>query len=160
MKQTVLRFGLIAGVLIVVLGWTNFFVTNNIGYTAAEIGGYISIILALSAVYFGIRHQRDTVNEGRISFRHAVHTGLLISLIPSFFILVSTIIFMSTLGDQWVEWAMENASDAQRAQYEEAPPWMYNPLFQGVVMFGTVFVIGLIATLVSAFVLKREPQAG
>lgn len=157
LHKTVLRYGLIGGVVLVTLGWINFFVTKDLGYSAAELGGYLSIVIALTFVFFGIRHFRDHDNEGRINFRKAVSTGLLISLIPSFFMLISTIIFMVTMGDQWTEWALENASEAQRQQMEDAPPWMFNPLFQGVVMFGTVYVIGIIASLLSALVLKREP---
>ncbi|MDX1477170.1 MAG: DUF4199 domain-containing protein [Saprospiraceae bacterium] len=156
MQQTITKYGVLAGLVMVALGWANFFVTRPMGYGAAEVGGYLSIIVALTFVYFGIRHYRDMVMEGVISFRKAVRTGLLISLIPAFFMLISTIIFMVTFGDQWMDWAMESMSDEQRAQYAAAPPWMLNPLFQGVVMFGTVYLIGIIMTLISALLLKRE----
>lgn len=160
MKQTALKYGLISGAPMVVLSWANFFLTKELSYRIAEIGGYITIVIALTIVFFGIRHYRDHVKEGIVSFKSALTMGLLISLIPAFFMLVSTTIFMATMGGQWMDWALANMPEAQRTQYESAPPWMFNPIFQGFVMFGTVFVIGVIISAISAFVLKKEPGKG
>jgi len=82
--------------------------------------------------------------------------GLLIALIPSLFFAIYTGIFITLQGEEWMQWALENMPPSQRSQFDANPALFTNPWFQGVVMFFTVFVIGLAYSLISAFLVKRK----
>ena len=157
MKRTVLKYGTIGGALMVVAGWLNFFIMQNASFRAAEIGGYISILIGLSLIYLGIKFYRDQLSGGFITFGRAFNLGVAISLIPSAFMFVSTLIFFALLGDQWLEWALERLPEDQLEQYANAPEYMSSPAFQGLVMFATVLLLGIAVSLASAVLLKKQP---
>ena len=80
MKNTVLKFGsygFVTGLIIflihLIIGVDNFDSKTN------EIVGYISIFISLAFIYFGIKHYRDNVNNGVVSFGKAISIGLMIS---------------------------------------------------------------------------------
>ena len=67
MKQTVLKFGAIAGVILSAMMAFSILVIGDNGSLGALIG-YTTMILAFSLAYFGVRSYRDTVAKGSISF--------------------------------------------------------------------------------------------
>jgi len=81
MKKTVLTFGLISGVIISALMWTNMSFVQQIGFDRAIVTGYTTMVLAFLLVFFGIRSYRENVGNGYISFGRALSVGLLIMLI-------------------------------------------------------------------------------
>ncbi|MBR9919404.1 MAG: DUF4199 domain-containing protein [Bacteroidetes bacterium] len=164
MKSVSLRYGLIGGSILLILGiLTGLFLTPA-GYRAAEIGGYVSILAACSMIFFGIRYYRDNVNEGRLKFGEALKLGMLISLIPSLVMFIGTALLIHFWGDGFVDWTMEymeaNLAPEELAKQKEAMASMgnlaTNPFFQGGVMFLTVLLIGLVISVLSAFSLKRS----
>ncbi|GJM32919.1 MAG: hypothetical protein DHS20C18_19200 [Saprospiraceae bacterium] len=54
---------------------------------------------------------------------------------------------------------MENMSEEQKAQFEGNEALFLDPFFQAGVMFLTVLVIGLLISLISAWILKRNEVA-
>ncbi|WP_339635071.1 DUF4199 family protein, partial [Bizionia echini] len=80
MKSTVKKFGIYSSTLLIILFSFSFFIEDYMNYTISEVFGYVSIILALSVIYFGIKSYRDTINNGIISFSKALTLGLLISI--------------------------------------------------------------------------------
>lgn len=161
MKHTVLRYGLISGIILVAFGWLNFFITKPIGYTASEVGGYLSILLGCGVAYLGIKYHRDHKCGGYISFKRGFTVGVLIILITSAFMFLSTVAFFGIMGEEWLEWAMENMSPERKARFEVqlSNPLMMNPAIQGIVMALTVFVIGAVISAISAAILQKRPQS-
>ncbi len=164
MKNTVLRYGIIGGLMMVVLGMINWYLCKPLGYMASQIGGYVFIILSLSTIYFGIRHYRDELLGGRIRFGQAFSTGLLIALIPSVFMFFYTMLFFKIWGAEFQRWAMDEFQKQMSAkefalmqQQIEANRALYENLaFQGFIMFATVLLIGVVIALLSAMLLKRD----
>ncbi len=157
MNKTISRYGLLASLIIVGL----FILTLSIGgvemdYQLSETLGYLSMLLAMSMVFFGIKAYRDQENGGVISFGKAFQVGSLIALFPSTAFGIYTIFFFMAYGERWVAFAMENMTAEQRAQFEGNPGLFMNPFFQAGVMFLTVLVIGLLIALISSWILKRN----
>ena len=159
MKNTILKYGVYAGLIILVmmlLSW--FFFMPNLDYHSTERLGYVSMFLALSMIFFGLRAYRSE-QGGLLSFRKGVQVGTLINLIPSTFMFVYTFFLFQLKGQEFMEWSMSAMSPeeaaAMEAQLAQMPEWVQSPFFQGFVMFMTVFILGLIITLISAGILRK-----
>lgn len=156
MKKYILKFGLYGAAVLVLTSlivWSAW--GTSLGYSTSEAIGYASMVLSMVFVFMGIKTYRDQEKGGVISFGESFKLGILISLLPSLAFGVYTVLFFYAYGDKFLEFAMTNMTAEQRAQLEAAGGLFLNPFFQGTVMFFTVFMIGLLASLISAAVLKR-----
>ncbi|SNY95389.1 DUF4199 domain-containing protein [Flagellimonas pacifica] len=168
MKKTIIRFGLYGAITIWILFLISLFLLDNLSFTAQEIIGYVSMILSLGFVYFGIRHFRDTENEGKVSFKNALIIGILISLITALaFGILDTIYsqilnpdFMVDYYDTIVEGLRNTLPpdefEKRLAELNAEKEMFSNPLISFAFMAMTVFVIGSIISLISALVLQRK----
>lgn len=163
MKTTIYRYALRAGALLVLLGLINWLlIAKPLGYQAAEIVGYVSMILSLSMIFFAIRHFRTQYGNGSVSFGQGFRIGILITLITSGVFYVYTALYFTVWGKDFKAWADAHyKASMSPEQYQALMTQMEQPLynsaaFQGLVMFLTVFFIGLIITLISAVVLKKD----
>ncbi|HZW62064.1 MAG TPA: DUF4199 domain-containing protein, partial [Flavobacteriaceae bacterium] len=80
-KQTVYKygsFGLITAIALFLLALT---FGSGMSYTAQEVLGYLTILVSLSFIYFGVKHYRDKVNHGVLSLPRALAIGMLIALL-------------------------------------------------------------------------------
>ncbi len=161
MKKFVLRYGLLAGCLLVGLGLFNwFFIAQMFGYNASEICGYLSIILALLCIPLGIKYFRDKLNDGMVSFGEGFKIGMGITFVTSIIMFFYSMLFWVLAGDDFMKWREKvlTESELKQAQLQmaEMPDFVLNPWFQGLVMLLTVFLIGMIINLVSSLVLKTQ----
>ena len=85
MKQVVFRYGIYAGLAILVLGALHVFVfmPPMISWEMAEVAGYLTMILCMIFVFMGIRYYRDHVNNGFLTFGQGLKLGALIVLVPA-----------------------------------------------------------------------------
>jgi len=83
MKSTVKRYGLYSALTLIVLFALSWIIGAGSDYGSQETIGYISIVVALSFVFFGIKHFRDAVNGGSVTFGKALKIGVLITLFAS-----------------------------------------------------------------------------
>lgn len=160
MKNYVLKYGLIAGVVNITLGLTNWFtIAQYYGPTLSRAIGYLSIAVALMCVPLGIKYFRDHLNRGLISFNKAMSVGLGITLITSFITFLYSMLFFVFAGDSFTEWNKRGLSAAELRELEnqiaQTPDFVFTAWFQGLILFVTVFMIGLIISLISALVMKR-----
>lgn len=175
MKNTILRYGtygvlvLISINMIVWFGWEGSQQPEN--YSIGEVIGYMTIVLSLVFVYFGVRHFRDHVQGGHIDFWKAFRVGLLITLLPALAFGIYNYIFMEWLSPEFAEsyymtMLEQSRNQLSTAEYEQRlQDWEKNKEFwtngwlQSGLMFFTVFIIGMIVSLLSAlFLMKRETQ--
>ena len=80
MKNTVIKYGLYALLSGFILFGLPFLFGMGVDFDYGELIGYTSMILSLLFVYFGIKHYRDKVNEGKVSLGKAIKIGMLIAL--------------------------------------------------------------------------------
>lgn len=173
MKNIVLKFGLIAGILIAAFAaiLMPLCMRGTIDWAYAEILGYSAMILAFVMVFFGIRAYRDDVEGGSIGFGRAFRVGILITLVASAIYVVSWQIvyygFLPNFAETYSEFHLDKMRDegasaevleAERVKMERFQELYANPFFNIAVTFMEVFPVGLIVTLVSAAILRRKPE--
>lgn len=173
MKRTVLKFGLISGLLFSVMMASTLPFIGRIGFQYGELIGYTTMVIAFLFVFFGIRSYRETVGNGYITFGRAFKVGILIALISSLCYVISWQIiyfnFIPDFADKYSQYMIEKSRAAgaspeqiagEVAQMERFKAIMQNPLYNFLlVFFIEPFPVGLIITLISAAVLrKRRPE--
>jgi len=170
MRRYVLIFGSIAGLVLVVMMFVAApFLGEDANYDTAEWLGYISMIVALSAIFIGIKSYRDKESNGFISFGNAFKVGLFITLVASVFYVAGWMLYMNTLNtnfmDNYYEQNIEkirSSGDSEtqiQAKIVDMEKWreLYkNPLIQIGFTFLEIFPVGLLITLISAAILKKK----
>ncbi|HEX6085918.1 MAG TPA: DUF4199 domain-containing protein [Thermoanaerobaculia bacterium] len=174
MKNIVLKYGLISGFLLAAacsVVWLNMEkIDKSMGAVSMAIG-FGSMILAFTAVYFGIRAYREQQN-GAITFGRGLSVGLLIALITCAFYVVGWQIvywnFMPDFADKYaaVTIAKMQAAGAsaaeistKKAEMEEFKVMYRNPVYNVGMTFMEIFPVGLIISVISAAILRRKPEA-
>ena len=171
MKPTIFRYGIYATITIVVVGLLSLFALGNASQMIQEIAGYLSMLLAMIFVFLGIRHFRDHVNGGLLTFGQGLKIGILIVLIPSIafglFDLLYTRVINPTWMDDYYSRHIENLRktvspdklDAAIKKAEQQKELFSNPIMEFLLMAATVFIIGFIVTIISSLALRRSKHA-
>ena len=152
MKNTVLKYGvkgLIIGLLIFGLHLS---FLNSFDYSTNEILGYISIVLSLSIIYFGIKHYRDHVNDGAISLGKALAIGILISILVGIGVAIADFIYTKFVNPDFFKDYAENLKDQGR----EDEIIEMTSTFAAFFMLALVTIIGFIISLISGLILQRK----
>ena len=169
MKPVIFRYGLYTGLAILVLTAIHFFVVMpNVSWGASEFAGYLTMILSMIFVFMGIQYYRDHVNNGFLSFTQGLKLGALIVLIPAvcfaLFDVFYTEVINPSWGDEYFSYYVEKikaSTPADRVEEElqklqKNKEMFSNPFIQFSLMAVTVYVIGLIVTIISALTLRRH----
>lgn len=168
MKQSVLKFGLFSSLTLVILFAIQFSIEDKLDYSSSEVFGYISIVLALIFIYFAIKHYRDSINNGKVSFSKSLLIGVLVSalagltfgIINYVYVEVINPEFMTAYYDYMVEEARNSlpANEFQiKLQAMEAKKALFsNSIISSLVMSATVLIIGFIISLISGLMLQRK----
>jgi hypothetical protein len=167
MTRIILIYGIIAGLVVTVPLSTAFMIME----AAPENGafyGYLAMLLALTAVFLGIKRHRDKALGGVIKFAPALMIGLGISAVASLFWVVAWEITLAFTGFDFPAAYTNGALDAARAKGAseaelqkvmadaEAFLKMYaNPLVRVPITFVEMFPIGVLVSLVSAALLRN-----
>ena len=171
MKSTVFRYGIYATLTIVGLSWGVFFLLKNMGQGLQEVSGYLTMLLAMIFIFFGIRHFRDRVNGGYLSFGQGLKIGVLIVIIPAVAFGLFDILYTEVLNPTWKEEyytkyidglkksVAADKLDAAIKKAEKEKEMFSNPLFQFLLMGGTVFILGFIVAIISSLTLRRRKNA-
>jgi hypothetical protein len=169
--RVVLIFGLLAGGVLAVMMVVQIAFIDQIGFDRGEIIGYTTMVLAFLMVYFGIRSYRDNIYGGTISFGQAVGIGLLITLVASLcYVATWEVIyywfapdFAEKYGAYMIEkaragGATEQELAAKAAEMAEFREMYKNPLINAGITLLEVFPVGLVVTLISAAILRRDKR--
>lgn len=169
MKKTILRYGLAASLVILVLAAINLFVVAKIAdYTIQEVAGYLTITLSMIFVFFGIRHYRDRYNNGLLTFGEGLKTGFLITLLPSLCFGLFDLLYTEILNPSWKDDYYRHYAeklraslpadqlDAELGKLASQRQLFDQPLMLFGLMFLTVFIIGMIVTIIASLSLRRN----
>lgn len=168
MKKTVLKYGIYGALVICVLFLTKFFLGKDLSFKTQEWLGYGSIVISLLFIFFGIKHYRDRENNGVVGFGKALKIGLLISIIVSLAFGLLNIVYVEIINPDFmteyyaymVDQVKENFTGAEletKLQEMQDQKEMFSNLgFSTFIMFMTVFMIGLIMSLLSSLILQRK----
>jgi hypothetical protein len=167
MKKTILRYGLYSGIFMFLFFMVDSFFFADTDFDTREILGWVGIVLSTIFIYFGIRHYRDRYNNGLLSFGKGILLGLLILLFPSLVFGVFNVIyvelnpeFMDKYYNYQVSQIRASLPAAEAAakidEMEKQKEMFMSPVVQFFAMFLSVFAVGLIVTVISAFLLRRN----
>ena len=170
MKKTTVRFGLYGVYTLLALfliSWLAYDQQKE-NYKTQEIVTWAGIVISLLFVYFGMKHYRDKQNGGLLGFGEGMKLGLLIVLFPSLAFGLYNVIHIMWLDPQFLDkyYAFQvkelkaSASpaefDKELIEMQKMKEMFTSPLVQFIVMFLSVFVVGLIVTIISTLILKRK----
>ena len=172
MRKTILTFGLISGAISSLMMVATASVGDRIGFDKGVVIGYTTIVLSFLLVFFGIRSYRDNIGNGQITFLKAFAVGISITLISCIcYVVTWEVLYYNFLPDFWDKYGAHlveklRASGASpaalQAKLQEVAKYkeLYkNPLLNAALTFIEPFPIGLVITLISAAVLRRNLQS-
>lgn len=168
MKNTVLKFGgygLILGAVIFGLALT---FGGGLSYTTQKIIGYGSMVASLSFVYFGIKHFRDQVNDGKVTFGKALLIGVLISAFVGLGVGIVDYLYTTVINPNFAEDYLAKTLEgyetlysgeeltAKKAELTKQMKDFGGSGFMAALMFFTVLIIGFIISLISGLILQKK----
>lgn len=169
MKKTVLTFGLLSAALSVAMMLATVPLLDSIGFEKTDLIGYTTIVLSALLVFFGVRSYRDGACAGRVTFGRGFAVGLLITLVScvSSVVAFQVIYFKVTpeFGDKFAACMVERARATgagpqkieETAKQAQMLKELYdNPLTNAALTFVQPFPIGLVASALSAAILRRR----
>jgi len=170
MTRIVLFYGIIAGLVVAVpMVWLMMTLTQETAPENGALYGYLTMIVALTAVFLGIKRYRDKALGGVIKFVPALMVGLGISAVASLVYVVGWEISLAFSGFDFAEVYSQMMVDAARADgasetelqkviadAEGFTKLYANPLFRAAITFIEMFPIGILISLISAAVLRNS----
>jgi hypothetical protein len=172
MKKVVITFGLISGGIISVLMVSTASVWQEMmDFNLGMIIGYLTMVVALSMVFVGIRSFRDNHNGGIVSFGKAFQVGILIAVIASvmyaitweIYYNVSASDFMEKYTEHYIQEMQRNGAsqaeiDQMTAEMNQMAENYKNPVIRFGMTLMEIIPVGLAITLISSLILKRKEK--
>jgi hypothetical protein len=169
MLRKILSFGTVAGLIAGGMLSVIVVTTDHSSNAWGMVVGYLTMLVALSAIFVAIKRHRDVDLGGVIKFWPAFGLGLGISAIAGIFYVASwelamAITQMDFAGDYSKSLIEQQKSqgvsgEALRkfvAEMDEFKIQYANPLFRLPMTFAEIFPVGVIVSLVSAGLLRKS----
>ena len=170
MWRDIVKYGVIAGLVVAVSMIASFWATDGQmphGWLGMAVG-YATMLVAFSAVFVGIKHQRDVAGGGVIRFWPAFGMGLGISFIAALFYVGAWELVQATIVDDFAGSygasviAAEKAKGIDPAALAKLTAEMAafktqyaDPMFRLPMTFSEIFPVGVLVSLISALVLRN-----
>jgi hypothetical protein len=170
MIRLIAYYGIVAGLIVAVpMVWMMMTLTPQTAPANGAIYGYLTMIVALTAVFMGIKHYRDKVLGGVIKFGPALLVGLGISAVASVIYCIGWEISLAWSGFDFAQSYSQSIVEAARAKGAspaevqkviadgESFVKMYaNPLYRVPITFIEMFPVGVVISLISAALLRNS----
>jgi hypothetical protein len=171
MKKIVITFGLISGFVISGLMLISMSLwRDSSDFEYGEVLGYLSMVIALSTIFFGVKSYRDNELNGSITFGKGFLIGLLITMIAGVIYVVAWEIYFHTsfsdFSERYFNSSVEKIKDSGLTEEETSKKItemkesmdMYNDntLFRMAVTFSEIFPVGLVISLISSAILRKK----
>ena len=170
MLRTIVKYGVIAGLVVGGFELATFVAFS--GMPPLKYGmliGYTTMLIALSAVFVGIKRHRDVDRGGVIGFWQAFAIGLGVSFIAGIFYviaweMVQAMTHMDFAGayanaiiaSEKAKGASAEALARLSAEMEDFKVQYANPMFRLPMTFVEIFPVGVLVSLVSAGLLRNS----
>ncbi len=168
MKNTIIKYGVLSVITASVLFFLALTLGKTFDYSTQEIIGYLTMVVSLSFVYFGIKHFRDNENNGVVSFGKALLIGVLISACAGIGFGFIDYIYTTQINPEFASEYLEKSLETMKAtlspeEFEIKKKELTVQMeqyggsgFMACIMFVTVLIIGFIISLISAMFLQRK----
>ena len=167
MLRISLVFGGIAGLVVIAVLLAGITVLKHQSFISTEWFGYLTMLVALSMIFLGIKRYRDNELGGVIKFLPALGLGLSIAVVAGVIYVVVWEIYLAATGYHFMDAYVAGIIAAQRAkglsgaalaakiaELDALKVQYANPLYRVPMTFMEIFPVGLIVALISAAVLR------
>ncbi len=168
MKNTVIKYGLYALISGFLLFGLPFLLGMGVDFDYGELIGYTSMVLSLLFVYFGIKHYRDKINNGKVSLGKAITIGMLIALFSAVGVALFDYIYTTQINpdfaSQYLDYSIKKMKvtaspeelKVKSAELIQQMKDYGSPGFMAFMMFASVVILGFIISLISGLILQRK----
>jgi Protein of unknown function (DUF4199) len=170
MKKIVLKYGLIAGIILAAKIFIMMLIKgDSTDFERGASVGTIFMIGAFSMIFFGIREYRDKISGGVINFNLAFRIGILIAIIASLCYVAGWMInfnyidtsFVEDYTTYYIEKIKAGGKDPAAVEKEitsfknSITDYYENPAMIATHTFLEIFPVGLIITVLCALLMRR-----
>lgn len=165
MKKVIIKFGLIAGVIITLSMTTVSWSESVMNSSYAAVIGYAAMVVAFSMIFVAVNNYKNNTEDGKVSFGKAFIIGLSISLIGSVFYVVTWGFVDGFSGGDFIEQyeasAMlklkeEGATAAEiklvKEKIENYRERYKNPVTKMLITSTEILPVGILVSLINAFI--------
>lgn len=168
MKKTVLKFGSYGLLAAIFIFLSVILIGQGLSYSTQEVLGYLSMVASLSFIFFGIKHFRDKINNGLVSFGKALLIGILISVFVGIGVGIADYIYTTLINPDFASEYLEKTLGTMQStltpeEFEIKQAELTRQMedyggsgFMALLMFITVVMIGFIISLISGLILQRK----
>jgi hypothetical protein len=131
--------------------------------------GYLTMLLAMSMIFFGVKRYRDTAGGGVIKFLPALMLGLGIAVVAGVIYVLAWEVYEAATNYRFADSYMNAviaakraaggsgpALDATIAQMQTFKTNYANPLYRMAMTFTEIFPVGVLISLISAAILRNS----
>jgi hypothetical protein len=171
MKKNVWKYGLLSGLALAIAMGLTVPLEHHIKASYAMAVGYTIMVLSFLIVFVGVKHYRDTVCGGSITFGRAFSTGALMMLIACICYVAMWEVLSATVEKNFAhDYATSMVKHAQDSGLQGAAleakiaaahnfEVMYsNPLYRMSMTLLEPLPVGIVMALVSAGILRRKSE--
>ena len=166
MRKNIIKYGLISGSIVVGIPTLAGLIIGHGPETfkIGEIIGYSTMILSMLIIFLAANEYQKQNTQKNVGFKQIFAIGIGISFIAGAMFGVYNVIYVTYIApefmDQYYQYYTDNIKNSgapaaeisqQIKQIESEKEMFMNPLVNFLVMFATVFVIGLIVSVISGF---------
>ncbi|MGC1468485.1 MAG: DUF4199 domain-containing protein [Sphingorhabdus sp.] len=172
MTRIISVYGIIAGVIVAIGMWLGITFVPK-GGSAGLVVGYLSMLVALSMVFVGVKQYRDVEKGGVIRFWPALGVGIGIACVAGLFYVLAWEVYLYSSGYTFFENYFadyvrdtvksmtadgKSAADiakfkAEMASFKEQ---YANPLFRMTITLSEIAPVGLLVAFISAALLRNS----
>jgi hypothetical protein len=169
MGRIIAVYGIIAGIVVAIGTLAGMAMVPDGGGTIGMVVGYLTMLVAMSLVFVGVRQYRNVVLGGIIRFWQALWAGLGIAAIACLFYVLAWEVYMFATDysffPQYVSATVETMKAEGKSAAEIAKfsaemktfeAQYANPLFRMLITFSEIAPVGLLVALISAALLRNR----
>jgi hypothetical protein len=167
MKQIVLKYGIIGGIVIATPMFIIIPEIDSVGFEKGETILFTTMIVSFLSIYLGIGANRKKLGGGYIGFRSAFLTGLLITIVVSAFYVTGNMLLFYKISPDFPDkyntfmLSQMKASHFTQVQINDYTTNYVNGRNQGAfvnaaMMFMKPLTFGLFFTLSSSLILRKK----
>lgn len=166
--KTILKFGGYSCLAIVLLFAISYFFLSSLSLGVQELYGYLSILVSLAFVFFGVKSYRNLECNGKISFFKALGVGLLVTLFPSVLFGAYNVIYTEYIDPEFTANYYQAMADQAKLDFSgselktkleemnEMRKTFSTPFMNFILMSLTVFFVGVVVSVISAVALRKK----
>ena len=168
MRKIALTYGIISGTIVILTMMLGLLASESGSFFSGEVFGYLTMLIALSMIFFGIKRYRDQELGGVIKFLPALGLGVAIAAIAGvmyvfiweMYLLSTDYAFIHDYTAGIIEKARADgtsgpALDKIIAEMDEMKANYAKPWFRLPITFSEIFPVGLLISLISATLLRN-----